>query len=333
MSHTLNKWDDIKSTFQDSTLLLGNGASMAVWKKFGYQSLYDYAVKNGMLTKQDEAFFKLAETTNFEQILSNLKISEETCRILGLSTADIKKRHDSIRNSLANAVNDIHVDWAKLSATATLDKICVALRAHKYVFSTNYDLLVYWSRMSASAGKGFTDYFFNANGEFDITNVTIRSAAVTRVLYLHGALHLYVDPMTGITRKHINAGTGNNIQSLFSANSGVPLFISEGDSKNKLMSIYRSDYLSFVYQTFVNNKLPTVIFGQGLVKKFDQHIISAINSWKPNAIPVAVSIYPSGDGLVDQKRMTELALELRDVSPIFFDSRTHPLGAADLEVK
>lgn len=331
MTQQLHPWGDIKAKFEKCTLLLGNGASMAVWKKFSYPSLYDYARDADMLSSEDQAFFDSANTRNFEQVLSNLKISQETCKILNLPHELIEARYNSIRDALVSAVNDIHVDWRRIASISVLSKIRKILKEYKFIFSTNYDLLAYWSRMKESNGKGFTDYFFNGT-DFDITNTEIWKDDVTSILYLHGALHLYVDPLRGSTHKHIHNPAGYNIQQLFSLRKGVPLFVSEGSSTDKLRSINRSDYLSFVYQKFIDNRLPVVIFGQSLAKEYDNHILSAINSWKGHSVPVAISIYPSGDALADQKRMTDLALELRAVSPIFFDSRTHPLGAPDLQV-
>lgn len=56
----------------------------------------------------------------------------------------------------------------------------------------------------------------------------------------------------------------------------TPLFISEGNSEEKLSSINRSDYLSFAYNKFSNHQGGLVVFGH-LLSENDQHIVDVIN--------------------------------------------------------
>ena len=91
------------------------------------------------------------------------------------------------------------------------------------------------------------DYFWGEGQEFDVTD-TETSGTATKVLYLHGGLHLYRLP-SGATIKR-KAEAGLSLLDLFGVpftEGAIPLFITEGTSQDKLASIHRSDYLSFAY--------------------------------------------------------------------------------------
>lgn len=44
ISPELNSWDDVKSDLYEAALLIGNGASCAVWEGFDYPSLFTNGV-------------------------------------------------------------------------------------------------------------------------------------------------------------------------------------------------------------------------------------------------------------------------------------------------
>jgi hypothetical protein len=53
---------------------------------------------------------------------------------------------------------------------ATLRAIKVALTPYEFVYSTNYDLILYWAVM-IDGPTGFTDYFFGPR--FDLSNTDL----------------------------------------------------------------------------------------------------------------------------------------------------------------
>lgn len=58
------QWSDIKENFSDA-LLLGNGASMAIHRDFGYQSLFEAAQQHQHITPDVATIFtKFASTTS-----------------------------------------------------------------------------------------------------------------------------------------------------------------------------------------------------------------------------------------------------------------------------
>lgn len=221
------------------------------------------------------------------------------------------------------AVKSVHIPWANIPED-NLRAIKQALLPYEFVYSTNYDLILYWSIM-IDEPLGFTDYFFAPR--FDLGNTEIWAKA-TKVLFLHGGLHLYRE-LSGQTIKR-KAQPWQNLLDLFGTPiepPAVPLFISEGTSRDKLNSIYRSDYLSFAYSQFARHRGPLVIFGQSLNAEFDGHLIDAIR--KSDANILAISLLP-GAGVPTRKARFYGAFPNMDV--YFFDATTHPLGAADLRV-
>ena len=77
----LELWADVDKDLptKDRGLLLGNGASITMWPRFGYSSLYDIAsaIDQGghHLTAREVAIFEMLETKNFEEILSAITVS------------------------------------------------------------------------------------------------------------------------------------------------------------------------------------------------------------------------------------------------------------------
>ena len=104
----------------------------------------------------------------------------------------------------------------------------------------------------------------------------------------------------------------------------MPLFVAEGSSRDKMRVIRRSEYLSHALEELRQDEAPTVIFGFGFGDS-DDHILRALRDGRPRQ--VAISVYPA---LFDAERLDVLEARLRHHSVTYFDSTTHPLGAADL---
>lgn len=208
------------------------------------------------------------------------------------------------------------------------DEIRIAIRTellnYSFVYSTNYDLLIYWAIMQ-EAGAGFKDYFWNEGG-FLLSNVDVWEKC-TKVLYLHGGLHLS-KLLTGQAKKRV-AGLSNLLDTFGTDQDGsTPLFISEGTSDDKLRSIFSSDYLSFAYNQFLQHEGQLVIFGSSLGVG-DGHLISAIRHHASRKI--AVSVMPgNGQSIIDAK--AHYRHYLPEAELFFFDATTHPLGSASLAV-
>lgn len=246
--------------------------------------------------------------------------SKAVLHALGQAHELIDQRENSIRAALIQAVHAVHIPWLSIE-DAKLERVAAELAKYASIYSTNYDLLLYWALMRAPGQ--FRDYFWAK--EFDVSNTEIWGKT-TKVHYVHGGLHLYRKP-DGQTLKR-TAGGGLNLLDLFATpfEDAAPLFISEGTASEKLASIYRSDYLSFVFSQLARDEGPLVAFGHSLGDS-DSHLVDAINSHAGREVAVAIR----AEGDIRQKKAVIIAT-LPNADIYFFDAATHPLGDPTLNI-
>lgn len=323
---TLRPWHKVATIRKWKGLLIGNGASRAVWPDFHYKSLYNTALTLAhpdCLRTTDRTLFKeLRVSHNFEAVLEVLNSARIVCRALGLSTSRIEKHYARIRQSLIAAVHSVHVPWHSVPPSI-LSAIRATLCKYEHIYSTNYDLLLYWSVMSDTA-PSIKDYFWGR--PFNVADSVIHGHA-TSILYLHGGVHLGRN--AGGRTVKVTGGHGSTLLSSFGLQPDIiPLFITEGGAKEKLSAIARSDYLTFAYERFARHKGPMVVFGHAFGKA-DSHLTDAMASWK-NAF-IAYGVYEqSSNAIVRRKSHVQGLLPSADL--LFFDARTHPLGSPALSL-
>lgn len=95
-----------------SGLLIGNGASMAVWHDFYYDSLFDKAksVAEKPLSQTELSVFEALGTRNFEHVLSALKTASKVNKALAINSASPRKRrYYAIKEALINSTQDVHI--------------------------------------------------------------------------------------------------------------------------------------------------------------------------------------------------------------------------------
>jgi len=101
----------------------------------------------------------------------------------------------------------------------------------------------------------------------------------------------------------------------------MPLFVSEGTSKEKLKTIEQSNYLSFCYENLEISSNKLVIFGSSLSLR-DTHIANAIN-YKKNKreLSIAIHINDKSKNYLE-KEITRLKAKFKSHKIHFFDSAT-----------
>lgn len=316
----LDTWNVVKKKRDWTSLLLGNGASIAVSDGFRYSSLFQVAPLNS----SDRDVFAALETSNFEEVLNHLRISELICTQLNHASGDVATRHKSIRRALIDAVDDHHVSWLDVNQADRLETISAALRQYAAVFTTNYDLLVYWAMMIDGAGTGFGDLFWNSSHTFDPFDTEVRDDK-TIVYWLHGGLHLFTNTWGQAVKR---AGGALNLLEAFASAPEPPLFISEGTWRRKRRAIRRSQYLEHAYAALAGGEDDIVVLGQSLSVQ-DSHIVQAIR--RDPSRRLAFGIYPASQTKVNRQR-AEISDLLNGSRVWFFDSTTHPLGDPALKI-
>jgi len=276
---------------RQSHLLLGNGFSMSYDSKiFSYNALSQFLDKldNDVLQK----LFQIVKTSNFELMMQQL---ENVAQIAGVFGAD-KKVVDKIRQaattlkvSLIDAIKELHPEHVfeipdeKSKACATVLHSFLSNEGH--IFTTNYDLLLYWVLMRneiENAIDGFgrdaeeTDEWV-ASDDRDYSELRWgKYKGIQTVHYLHGALQLFDTGIDVIKEEY----TGEhlllqNIKDRM-AKKEYPIFVTAGNGYEKLTHIVHNKYLSYCYEALSTINGSIVVFGFGF-GEYDEHIIAAIN--------------------------------------------------------
>ncbi|HEX9774679.1 MAG TPA: DUF4917 family protein [Actinomycetota bacterium] len=340
LDDSLASWDEVAPQFHHA-LLVGNGASIAVSASFAYPSLLEIASSSlvaNRLSPDERAVFESTNDTNFERVLGELATAAVLAEQVGLDATPLRERYARIRRALIEAVHAVHPRHGDLPEER-FERVQESLLHFSEVFTTNYDLQLYWAITSTKRMDDFRDFFWNPGLAFDLTNTWTPEDKV-RVFYLHGALHLFHLP-NGTTVKA--TGGDDNPWSPYVPlldltfeykEARYPLFVSEGSTEQKMAAITSNAYLGFAYETW--NRMcwdwssTLVIFGHGCGAQ-DEHICAPIKARvaksqeRDLSVPkIAVSIAPRDSDHVIARKLHYREKFHEDI--VFFDARTHPLG-------
>ncbi|RCL24846.1 DUF4917 domain-containing protein [Pseudomonas sp. AFG_SD02_1510_Pfu_092] len=321
---TLTPWPELADRHPCDALLLGNGASRALWKPFGYFSLFEEAQRAGRkkgLAVSDQALFKSLGTELFEPVLSALNTTVRANAALAINSTAPLNRYYSIKEALIHAIRTVHLPWPLMPA-ATLASLNQALRGYRSVYTSNYDLLVPWAVQHAA--HGFAE-LFDEQGFFDVRRT---GSEGTRVLHLHGGLHLLKLP-DGTTRQR--SADSAELLDGFAVNipGEVPLFVNEDRSDEKLRAIRNSDYLSWCLGQLAQENGGLCLFGQHLDNS-DQHLLEAIRLARPTHLAVAIRPLSEASVINQKQHFVDRFAGMPGTQLHFFDATTHPLGGAAL---
>jgi len=324
---SLASWPDLNQRHPCNALLLGNGASRALWKPFGYFSLYEEAQRAGRkkgLAISDQALFKSLGTELFEPVLSTLNHTVRANAALAINSTAPLNRYYSIKEGLIHAIRTLHLPWPLMPA-ATLASINQALREYRTVYTSNYDLILPWALQQDP--QGFAA-LFDEQGFFDVRRT--RSEG-TRVLHLHGGLHLLKLP-DGSTRQR--SAESAELLDGFAVNipGEVPLFVNEERSDEKLRAIRNSDYLAWGLGQLAQESQGMCLLGQHL-DSTDQHLVEAIRQARPAHLSIAIRPLSEASVLNQKQHFVERFGDMTGTALHFFDASTHPLGLEGLAIE
>jgi hypothetical protein len=208
---------------------------------------------------------------------------------------------------------------------ATLLAIRGVLERFEWVFTTSYDLLVYWAMGCTDEFHPFMDHFrWGGRCEFDPRRAEVPVGLVP-VYFLHGALHLVVGG-TGVTRKLTRTMMKTVLEQFGEPIHGDPqarpLLVTEGGWRDKLRAVENNAYLSHTLERLRERHEPTLVFGSSLSDQ-DRHLTEALNEHPDR--PIAVSMLP-GPRRDLAARQIDIYGRLEAETLLFFDATTHPLG-------
>lgn len=279
----LMKYADVETALPSgrSHLLLGNGFSISCKPVFSYGSLFEYAKKNG-LPKSAVGIFERLGTNNFEGVMRLLDDGEWLAKHYGLLPKSKKgvmsNDLESVKNALVAAIAKTHPKHTNKIEEDRKARCVRFLAPYHNIFTTNYDLLLYWVEMSdRNTLKGRDGFRQDIDGQDDDYVVFSEHLGNQEgMFFIHGALHLYV--VDGQVRKHSWARTGRQL--VESIKDGLdagqyPLFVAEGKAERKLEQIERSGYLSYCLGKLGRIKNALVVLGLSFGAS-DEHISDVI---------------------------------------------------------
>lgn len=176
-------------------LLLGNGFSVAAHPAFAYGTLLEAA---GQMPARLAGVFEQLGTTDFEAALNFLNQAEA---VLALYDADrplvqlFRRDAAALKAHLIAAITAVHpatsVQISEESSLACRDFLALFTAPERErrgrIFTTNYDLLLYWVMVRHSEDLRCDDGF---RGTRVLTWDAERTAGQS-LFFLHGGLHLY----------------------------------------------------------------------------------------------------------------------------------------------
>jgi hypothetical protein len=320
---TLHDWEDIAIAEDWQVLLVGNGLSRNIWEPFGYSNLFDDAAR-AELTEKDRALFE--GTTNFERVLGDLSTAIRVAQVVGLGTDRLYDRYRNVQRALGQAVRRVHLNRMQVPED-TLAAIRTVMENSEWIFTTSYDLLIYWAMGHGGRYAPFKDHFrYASRCQFDPERSPVYEGEIP-VYYLHGALHLIVGGK-GETWKLRMTALQTILDQFGRPIAGDPqarpLLVTEGSAQEKMRAIEGNGYLSHSLDRLRGLSLPVVVFGSALSRQ-DDHLVEALNEYPER--PVAVSMRPGVSKRDRASSQADLWGRLTAETVYFYDSTSHPLGA------
>lgn len=290
--------DKVKRNYH---LLFGNGFSMSY-----DPSIFSYNALSTFIENTEDEFlqklFEVANTKNFELIMQQLDNFVEIAKVFGIGESFIKKINEAnstLKNSLIEAVKELHPEHVFIVEEERSKK------CHKFlnnflskggkIFSTNYDLLMYWVLMRNSSKisiDGFGRELLNPEevkkGEQAEWSDLIwgENKNKQNIFYLHGTLPIF-DTGTEIVKEEYNSRYYllEKISERM-AEKSYPIFVTAGNSEEKLKQISHNKYLAYCYDNLCNIEGSLIVFGFNF-GEYDTHIIDAINKASNQGMPSA----------------------------------------------
>lgn len=291
----LETYDEVMTNLtkknRQAHLLLGNGFSMAYDSKiFSYNALHRFIedLDNELLSK----LFEIVNTKNFELVMQQL---DNFCELIEAFGSDkvlkskVEEAGIKLKESLINAIEELHPEHVFKIPEEKSEACAVFLNNYLEkqgnIFTTNYDVLLYWVLMRnkiPNAIDGFGRDRKNADEyvpEDEVEYSELRWGKHKErqtVHYVHGALPLFD---TGIEIIKEEYDSANFIMEKIKARlekKEYPVFVTAGTGDQKLTHIMHNRYLTNCYENLSSIEGSLITFGFNF-GEYDEHIIEAIN--------------------------------------------------------
>ena len=205
-------------------------------------------------------------------------------------TKKLKNANELLRNGLISAISTLHPEHV-FEMPESKSKSCHTYLS-KYldnngkIFTTNYDLLLYWILMRnevKNGSDGFGRELLNEEGIIRKQD-PVYSDDLTwgkhkdeqKVFYVHGTLPFFdtgieIEKEVYKTQSYLLENIKDRLN-----NKDYPIFVTAGNGEEKLEHIMHNRYLTFCYEQLSKIEGSLVTFGFNF-GEYDEHIITAIN--------------------------------------------------------
>jgi hypothetical protein len=292
----LPSYDDTLKTLRAKKrkihLLLGNGFSIAYDSNiFSYNALNTFI--NDLEDEVLKKLFSIIKTKDFETVMQQL---DNFCEIADAFGSDktlvskIQNASESLKTNLIEAVNKLHPEHVfeipDYKQSACIKFLREYIDNDGEIFTTNYDLLLYWVLMRGGSENAIDGFGRDRGNEADeyVEESELEYSELRwgkhrenqNIHYLHGALQIF-DAGTEIVKEEYDTQHYllDKIQARLKEKE-YPIFITAGNGKEKLTHINHNKYLSFCFEKLCSIKGSLIVFGFGF-SEYDDHIIKAIN--------------------------------------------------------
>lgn len=306
-------------------LLLGNGFSIAAHRAFSYPSLLE---AGGQLSPRLQRIFDALRTTDFEVAVEGITqardlwpIYSDDANVRGRARRDI----DAIKRHLIRAITQVHprrpADFEEAMYETCRDFLMLFMGRGREnagsIFTTNYDLLLYWTIARFHNELDCDDGFRGRPLMWSELN-----AEHQNIFYMHGGLHLY-EGEEGIRKLRSDRPLLDQVEGLLE-DGDLPIFVAEGSSDQKRQRIRGNDYLLYARKAFrracSNPEAVLFSFGHSL-RPQDTHLLTLIGKGR---CPTLFAGFPGGLENHAANRIYEVTNMLRQ--------QRRDLGRPDLDV-
>jgi len=294
-------------------LLLGNGFSIAARRgSFAFPSLFSRA---GPFSEPVAALFHELQTVDFEQVLGALKLKLNDPLAPASDLAEWKRQEAEVRAGFIEALQRVHPDSSAMMGSDECQR-CLAFLTHFVgggrgrklegrVYTTNYDLLLYW--VVVRGGKGFSVFDRHYTVREDPSYALWHPDSLDPgLVYLHGALHTYDRPNGGQMMLRYHGRVSLIDQARRRLDQGeFPVFVSEGTSEDKAARIARSRYLTWALRYFGSgmNHREAALFTYGhSLNNRDAHLLRVIATKKIRQVYVGAFGGLDADNIDDVRK-------------------------------
>lgn len=295
----VNEWDSIADSFEDANLFLGNGFSIGLCPRLSYRSLFAKFIQS--LDKSLEKIFKSFGTTNFELIIQILNSAESVNKILDYPFDKIEPLRKNLREGLIKTIQENHPKHSEIYYPQLIN-LSKELEGFRDIFTTNYDVFLYKTILQSitdhrylhqNTDDPYQDFFYEEMSGTELGFVNDKFYPTSRsIYYLHGALFLYqtANRTTNYKLRKLESIKLEYIQVVRREieNDNFPIFVAEGDFRDKLRTINNNSYLNFC-ATQLQKSYRNIVFYGFSFGDSDRHIVDFLNKSKVEKI--AISIY------------------------------------------